>query len=104
MLFRSEPIFISTKDDSIFELRKAIADKIHANPHNDESVILGSVRQMECVDGAINALQLAEQNISDFEIFSIHINDAIKWLESLTKPYNYDEMLDKMFGAFCLGK
>ena len=98
------PIFISTKDESIFEIRKAIADKIHANPHNDESVILGSVRQMECVEGAINALQLAEQNISDFEIFSIHINDAIKCLESLTKPYNYDEMLDKMFGTFCLGK
>lgn len=99
-----EPIFISTKDESVFRIRKAIADKIHTNPQNDESVILGSVRQMECVEGAINALQAAEQNISDFEIFSLHINDAIKWLESLTKPYNCDEMLDKMFSAFCLGK
>lgn len=98
------PIFISTKDESVFRIRKAIADKIHTNPQNDESVILGSVRQMECVEGAINALGAAEQNISDFEIFSLHINDAIKWLESLTKPYNYDEMLDKMFSAFCLGK
>lgn len=98
------PIFISTKDESVFRIRKAIADKIHTNPQNDESVILGSVRQMECVEGAINALKAAEQNISDFEIFSLHINDAIKWLESLTKPYNYDEMLDKMFSAFCLGK
>lgn len=99
-----EPIFISTKDESVFRIRKAIADKIHTNPQNDESVILGSVRQMECVEGAINALQAAEQNISDFEIFGLHINDAIKWLESLTKPYDYDEMLDKMFSAFCLGK
>lgn len=99
-----EPIFISTKDESVFRIRKAIADKIHTNPQNDESIILGSVRQMECVEGAINALEVAEQNISDFEIFSLHINDAIKWLESLTKPYNYDEMLDKMFSAFCLGK
>lgn len=98
------PIFISTKDESVFRIRKAIADKIHTNPQNDESVILGSVRQMECVEGAINALEAARQNISDFEIFSLHINDAIKWLESLTKPYNYDEMLDKMFSAFCLGK
>lgn len=98
------PIFISTKDSSVFEIRKAIADKIHINPQNDESVILGSLRQMECVEGAINALQSAQENISDFEIFSLHINDAIKWLESLTKPYNYDEMLDKMFSAFCLGK
>lgn len=98
------PIFISTKDSSVFEIRKIIASKIHINPQNDESVILGSLRQMECVEGAINALQGAQENISDFEIFSLHINDAIKWLESLTKPYNYDEMLDKMFSAFCLGK
>lgn len=98
------PIFISTKDSSVFEIRKAIADKIRINPQNDESVILGSLRQMECVDGAINALQGAQENMSDFEIFSLHINDAIKWLESLTKPYDYDEMLDKMFGTFCLGK
>lgn len=98
------PIFISTKDSSVFEIRKAIADKIHINPQNDESVILGSLRQMECVEGALDSLKSAQENISDFEIFSLHINDAIKWLESLTKPYNYDEMLDKMFSAFCLGK
>lgn len=98
------PIFISTKDESVFKIRDYLAKAIAINPQNDESVILGSLRQMECVEGAINALAAAEQNISDFEIFSLHINDAIKWLESLTKPYNYDEMLDKMFSTFCLGK
>lgn len=99
-----QPLFISTKDSSVFEIRQAIADKIHINPQNDESIILGSMRQIECVEDALSALKLAEQNMGDFEIFSIHINGAIKSLESLTKPYNYDEMLDKMFSAFCLGK
>ena len=99
-----QPIFISTKDDSVFEIREAIAEAIRTVPQNDESVILGSARQLECVEGAINALQKARENLGDFEIFSLHINEAIKALQSITKPYNYDEMLDKMFGNFCLGK
>ena len=99
-----QPIFISTKNDSVFEIREVIAEAIRTAPQNDESVILGSARQIECVDGAINALQKARENLGDFEIFSLHINEAIKGLESITKPYNYDEMLDKMFGNFCLGK
>lgn len=99
-----KPIFISTKNDSVFEIRESIAEAIRISPQNDESVILGSVRQLECVKSAINTLQLARENLGDFEIFSLHINDALKSLESITKPYNYDEMLDKMFGNFCLGK
>ncbi|MGX2981975.1 tRNA uridine-5-carboxymethylaminomethyl(34) synthesis GTPase MnmE [Helicobacter sp. 23-1045] len=99
-----QPIFVSTKNDSVFEIRKSIAKVISLKPQNDESVILGTARQLECVEGAINALQSARENLGDFEIFSLHINCAIKSLQSITKPYNYDEMLDKMFGNFCLGK
>lgn len=54
------------------------------------------------LDSYIN--QVRKYLLGDFEIFSLHINEAIKCLESITKPYNYDEMLDKMFGNFCLGK
>ena len=99
-----KPIFINTKDDSVFKIRGAIAEAIYIAPQNDESVILGTARQLECVESTINALQKARENLGDFEIFSLHINDALKGLESITKPYNYDEMLDKMFGNFCLGK
>ncbi len=99
-----KPIFISTKDESVFKIRGCITRAIAINPQNDESIILGSVRQMECVESALDSLQGAQENIGDFEIFSLHINDALKSLESISKPYAYDEMLDKMFNTFCLGK
>lgn len=98
------PIFISTKNDSVFKIRDAIAEAICIAPQNDENAILTSTRQLECVDGAINALQVARKNLGDFEIFSLHINEAIKSLQSISKPYNYNEMLDMMFSNFCLGK
>ena len=40
----------------------------------------------------------------ELEFFSFHINQAIRSIASLTRPYELDEMFDKMFGQFCLGK
>ncbi len=99
-----EQIAVSTLDSSVFAIREIIARHIEIAPKNDESVILGSKRQILCVESAILALQNARANMEDFEIFSLHINEAIRALELISKPYNYDEMLDKMFANFCLGK
>jgi len=40
----------------------------------------------------------------ELEIFSFHLNEAVKEMASITRPFENDEMLDKMFGSFCLGK
>ena len=40
----------------------------------------------------------------ELEIFSFHLNEAVKEMASITRPFENDEMLEKMFGSFCLGK
>ena len=40
----------------------------------------------------------------ELELFSYQIQDAIRAISEITKPFEYDEMLDKMFGSFCVGK
>ena len=40
----------------------------------------------------------------ELEFFSYHLQDAVSALASISKPYDSDEILDKMFGEFCLGK
>jgi tRNA modification GTPase len=40
----------------------------------------------------------------EFEFFAYHINEALKHISNITKPYEYSQMLDVMFGEFCLGK
>jgi len=37
-------------------------------------------------------------------LFSYHLTEAIKALSSISKPYDNEDILDKMFSEFCLGK
>ncbi|HIQ46064.1 MAG TPA: tRNA uridine-5-carboxymethylaminomethyl(34) synthesis GTPase MnmE, partial [Sulfurovum sp.] len=40
----------------------------------------------------------------ELEFFSYHLQEAVKAISSISKPYDSEEILDKMFGEFCLGK
>jgi tRNA modification GTPase len=71
-----------------------------------DELMLVSARQIEAVSKAQEALILAKEPLlrEELEFFSYHIQDAIEALSSISTPYNNEEMLDKMFGEFCLGK
>ncbi|RDU64836.1 tRNA uridine-5-carboxymethylaminomethyl(34) synthesis GTPase MnmE [Helicobacter sp. MIT 14-3879] len=99
-----ECIEISTLDNSVYKIRDLIGEKIAIKPLNDDFVLLNSKRQLDCVESCIKAIHNAKNNLYDYEIFSFYINDALYTLELLSKPFSYDEMLDKMFSSFCLGK
>jgi tRNA modification GTPase len=62
--------------------------------------------QVEMVQNAyeaiINSFSLIE--MQELELFSYNIQEAIMNIAQITKPYEHDEMLDKMFGNFCVGK
>lgn len=99
-----ELIFISSFNDSIFCLRNLIASKIRINPLNDESIILSTTRQIECLKKCALELESAYKNLAILEIFALHLNYALKSLDLLSSPFCANEILDKMFGEFCLGK
>ena len=40
----------------------------------------------------------------ELEFFAHYITDALEQISSITRPYENDQMLDVMFGEFCLGK
>ncbi len=81
---------------------QAILDK---NNSSDE-VMLISTRQIEAIKEVIDAIDEAVMPLEDgeLELFSFWLNSAVKALNSITRPFDNDEMLDKMFGSFCLGK
>ena len=68
--------------------------------------MLISTRQTDAVQRALNEIDEALLPLEDqeLEIFSFHLTRAINAIASITRPYEHDEMLDKMFGSFCLGK
>jgi tRNA modification GTPase len=73
---------------------------------NSNEQILISKRQIQQVEYTINALEssFAPLKREELEIFSFFINEAITFISEISNPYQYDEMLDSMFGNFCLGK
>lgn len=95
---------ISAKKD-INELVEAIKGLLDLNASENEH-ILTSIRQIEMIKKALTSINEAEEFLAtgELELFSYHIQDAIKAISEITRPFEYDEMLEMMFGSFCVGK
>jgi tRNA modification GTPase len=71
-----------------------------------EELMLISARQIEAVMQTKKAILEAKKPLlnGELEFFSYHLQEAVKFISSISKPYDSEEILDKMFGEFCLGK
>lgn len=87
---------------SLIDVLKDIMDKSNTS----DEIMLISHRQISAVENTLRNIEDAFMPLQDqeLEIFSFHLNDAVKEMASITRPFENDEMLDKMFGSFCLGK
>jgi tRNA modification GTPase len=91
--------------DNVTSLVKKLEDIMNQNNVSDE-IMLISERQISAVENTMRNIEDAYEPLQnqELEIFSFHLNEAVKEMSSLTRPFENDEMLDKMFGSFCLGK
>jgi len=97
-------IELSTKN-SIDTLLKKIQLILDENSFEDELILI-SKRQISSVQNCLDNILLSKQPLysTELELFAYHINEALYEISNITKPYDNDEMLDVMFGEFCLGK
>ncbi len=97
-------IEVSCKKDSlsIVEKIKEILDTTSL----DDSLLLTSKRQMIAVKSTYEEIISSKDVLDDgeLELFAFHLNEAIITITKITKNFDRDEILDKMFGSFCLGK
>ncbi len=99
-----DPIEISAKND-VSKVIKVIERYLNTQSL-DESVMLTSKRQITETKEALKAVSRAYEPLDsgELELFAYEINDAIKHISSITTEFEREEILDKMFGTFCLGK
>ena len=99
-----EVVEISAKSDikPLIEKINSILDEFSG----EDSHILISTRQIDVVTKSLNSIREAREFLAtgELELFSYNIQDAIRFISEITKPFEYDEMLDKMFSSFCVGK
>ena len=95
---------LSAKED-ITPLTQKIEEILDTFEGEDEHILISS-RQILAVEKTLEEINNAEKiyYTGELELFSYHIQNAIKEISSITRPFEYDEMLDKMFGSFCVGK
>ena len=100
----NEHISLSTKVD-INPLIDALENLLNSKNFEDE-VMLISKRQVLAVTKTLEHINMAYSPLKSgmLEFFSHHVSEAIKEISSISRPYDNDEMLDKMFSSFCLGK
>ena len=78
----------------------------YLNSQNFDGLMLSSNRQILACENANKAIlnSMEKLNEKELEIFAFELNIAISEISSITKPFDRDEILDEMFGNFCLGK
>lgn len=97
-------IALSCQNDS-YELTQKLQTLLDKTTLED-SVMLTSTRQIDAVRNAYENVQhsYALLGEGELELFAFHINAAIQSISSITTAFERDEILEKMFSNFCLGK
>lgn len=99
-----ESISVS-KESDLNLLNDAILTYLDQNANYEESV-LTSKRQLESANKGLSALQNAAAllNEGELELFAFEVNSALDAIKSIGMPSTNEDVLDKVFSTFCLGK
>lgn len=107
--FGKKPVFISAqKGDGIAEIEKTIFDFYFSFGHDPASeVMIANARQEHLLREALNYLELAENEINadhSEEFFALYFRRARESIEEITGKTTDDDILDRIFSKFCIGK
>jgi tRNA modification GTPase len=97
-------IFLNTKED-ISKLLSQLEEILNENSHSD-GITLISKYQISSVEKTLESIYKAKNTIlnKQLEFFAYEINEALESISEITQAYEHSQMLDVMFGEFCLGK
>jgi len=99
-----EFIELSTKE-TINPLVFKVESLLDLNTHSDDMTLISN-RQVDAVEKTL--FHINESSVplesGELEFFAHHIKEALENISNITRPYENDQMLDVMFGSFCLGK
>jgi len=91
--------------NDISALIKNLENILDKNNDSNE-IMLVSSRQIKSVESTLFNINqsITPLNTGELEFFAHFINEALVDISNITRAYEHDEMLDVMFGSFCLGK
>ncbi|WP_350449050.1 tRNA uridine-5-carboxymethylaminomethyl(34) synthesis GTPase MnmE [Paracidobacterium acidisoli] len=91
----------------IAELREALLSLVRDPAGESETGMLTSLRHREAVTGALTSLAAAKQALPNrvpHEMLLLDLYGALRYLDSLTGETTPDDILNRIFSSFCIGK
>jgi tRNA modification GTPase len=97
----------ATSGEGIPALRSLILEKIGATGTQIESGFLTNVRQQDLVRRAVQELEAASAavgNRTPHEMILLNLYNALRPLDEITGATTADDILNRIFSSFCIGK
>jgi len=93
------------ESSSLKPLVDALENILNVNNSSDDMTLV-SKNQIIAVEDTLKDINESRSllDTGELEFFAHHINEALHNISKITRPYENDQMLDVMFGEFCLGK
>ena len=89
------------------ELREMLTALVRNPSGESESGMLTSLRHFEAVSGALDALRAARDAVAaktPHEMLLLDLYSALRYLDGLTGETTADDILNRIFSSFCIGK
>jgi tRNA modification GTPase len=91
--------------DGVAELRRAILSLITNDPPGGDTALLTNLRQQQAASSALRALDRALEAVTvHHEMILLDLYEALHALDALTGATTSDDILNLIFGKFCIGK
>ena len=109
-LFPASPVVATSAlyKRGLDELKSALASLLIANPHTQSpSVVLSNLRHKQSLEKTADCLKQAREGIEDEtppEFISTDVHSALHHLGEITGQASTEELLDRIFSRFCIGK
>jgi tRNA modification GTPase len=101
-------LICSTEEDyGLQAFKQSLLAKININPAEMPETLLSNSRQIAAVQKALENIRQARIAVSDMisvEFIAFDLQEASRNLEDITGIITTDDMLDKIFSEFCIGK
>ncbi|MEA3512606.1 MAG: tRNA uridine-5-carboxymethylaminomethyl(34) synthesis GTPase MnmE [Campylobacterota bacterium] len=101
---QDDVICLNTKEN-ISSLVNRIENILNKNTNSDEITLISKLQVTQVEKTLKNILDAKDPlKTGELEFFAFHINEALDNISQISRPYEHTQMLDVMFGEFCLGK
>jgi tRNA modification GTPase len=93
--------------EGVQTLRDALSESVRNPAGESESGILTSLRQFQAVSGAVDGLDKARGAVAErtpHEMLLLDLYGALRQLDGLTGETTAEDILNRIFSTFCIGK